>query len=414
MKLKNKLRNFFTLNPRASEGFTLVELIVVIAILAILGGASVPAYNLYIKKARESADSQVLAAVNTAFASACLENKLEVADVQSASVKVENGVVQGLVSVSPSTDADGIKNAFLRYMEGNGNTKFKTEPVNTLQWKAEKGSFEILTLALKYGNAILNADALAAILGSNFDDMGAGQILQLLADNVGTFEKIINAIYDPLGQATLNGLGKLLGKDLSGMNSSALERSLMDGRALDGVISDEKRAEILAGLQSNDKKVRSAAVTEYSNAMVLLTAEKMTAPGVTAAGLTQKLKDSNGRPSDALGSILGSEGMANTMANTAVTQAMKTSFEETQSYKDAKDSYKNSFLPFEKSDAYKNAFDAYLIGEEGTKDMEALVGSMQLINDNKDIMGEDELLSQGINNESAQQILNTAMTPKTN
>lgn len=69
MNLKNKFRIL-----RKQAGFTLVELIVVIAIIAVLGGVAVPAYSGYIEKANRAADAQLLADVNKAFAAACMMN----------------------------------------------------------------------------------------------------------------------------------------------------------------------------------------------------------------------------------------------------------------------------------------------------------------------------------------------------
>lgn len=80
---------------KKSEGFTLVELIVVIAILGILAAVAVPAYSGYINKANEAADSQIMSAVQTAFAAACAENGVANLD---AKVNVTDGVVTGVTS----------------------------------------------------------------------------------------------------------------------------------------------------------------------------------------------------------------------------------------------------------------------------------------------------------------------------
>ena len=88
---------------RDSAGFTLVELIVVIAIIGILAGIGTVGYGGYVKKANEAADQQLLGEVNTAFAAACVENGTEIYAVNDAKLDKDTAALSDVT-------IDGAKN----------------------------------------------------------------------------------------------------------------------------------------------------------------------------------------------------------------------------------------------------------------------------------------------------------------
>lgn len=108
-------------------GFTLVELIVVIAILGILTAVAVPAYTGYVEKAHEASDTQLLSAANTAFAAACVENGITNTDVTKADLNVSNKKITGItvetLAAGVTATANDIQDSFAVYFTGNTDTE---------------------------------------------------------------------------------------------------------------------------------------------------------------------------------------------------------------------------------------------------------------------------------------------------
>jgi len=123
---------------KEAAGFTLVELIVVIAILGILAGVAVPTYSGYVKKANMAADQTLVDSINTAFASACIENGVDINSVASATLVIDDETKTVDVDASTLVN-DDVKAAFGRYL--GGEVKFKVLTTSDVYF--DDGMFKI-------------------------------------------------------------------------------------------------------------------------------------------------------------------------------------------------------------------------------------------------------------------------------
>lgn len=101
-----------------NKGFSLVELIIVIAIMAVLVGVLAPAYLRYVEKSKKSADVQAVDAVMRAMEAAAIDPSLNVTD--GTYMKVQ------LVNNRPSAATDFI------YSADDTNAKVGTELFATI------------------------------------------------------------------------------------------------------------------------------------------------------------------------------------------------------------------------------------------------------------------------------------------
>lgn len=174
MQISKKRKRFWGINQHRTEGFTLVELIVVIAILAILGGIGVPAYSGYVKKANMATDQTLIRDVKQALELYYYSHPEEASGAYvilnqegSAPVFDDNNVGKAaLEAVFGTTDAIALK-----YEDWQGETSTLSYKESSYYGKESSLINTVDTLTSALGKVITNdGDQNTAdnLIGANF------------------------------------------------------------------------------------------------------------------------------------------------------------------------------------------------------------------------------------------------------
>ena len=105
-----------------NKGFSLVELIIVIAIMAILVGVMAPQLIKYVEKTNESSDTQLMDTIRTALTTAAMDP-----DVVRAGGGISGGTGQTVSGCIDGTEAQAVVSDILGINPANVSEKLKSK-----------------------------------------------------------------------------------------------------------------------------------------------------------------------------------------------------------------------------------------------------------------------------------------------
>lgn len=185
-----------------NAGFSLVELIVVIAIMAILAAVAVIGVSIYIPKAQEATDNELLGVLTDALVAACLSEGVDQRDI-TATIAVDqqtgklamNGT-DIAIQISGTSKADEIADLFNDVVTDK-NAKFniiKGTSVKFTEGKFGWSDGAANTNKIPYGNGFLTFDDedIANLKDSTFADMGMTELMTQLNQVTGLITGMTN------------------------------------------------------------------------------------------------------------------------------------------------------------------------------------------------------------------------------
>ncbi len=351
MRMKNK-----------NAGFSLVELIVVIAIMAVLAGVAVAGYGVYTENANKAADEALLYEINLAFKSACAEEGIDFASLGTATARMSiDATTQELdrQEVYP----ESVRDEFNKYFEVT-SAKFKVYKSLYFQNGMFYGSETenaYLTMIEAFKNQYASILGDVAGFGGN---MGMEALMYQLADVTGIAAEMAKE-----GGAAANALNGIL--ESNEFNRAAMEAlGISDPAELESTF-DSLVAEMQAqnpGMSYND-----AFAKVQANAAVLYTAK------MSASYTDDKAKELFTNASAGEIATKMTSGDAEGIAQAALVCGMYTAYINRYNI-DAEVTVDNVLEALATDENFQN----YLNTTDGQADLDGYLGSMQILSGTAD------------------------------
>ena len=370
-----------------NAGFSLVELIVVIAIMAVLAAVAVIGVSIYIPKAQEAADNELLNVLGDALRTACLSEGVDPSTITATIAVGADGKLaakaDGTVNlvISGTSKQDKLleifnqvyteKNAVIKQPKENQNLKFDGK---TFVWSDGSSN---PTLNYGGGSIVLDQKDIDALNNSTFGDMGIETLL-------GQLDMVTDIAANMNSSAYMNVLMS------PGFCESALLSMGVTQTEIDGMTEQEKyqtlekkRDELAREALKNqgidnptDDQLKAARSQIEANAVVLYTAQITSK--MDSSGIESLLATSN--KDQIVANMKSDDKSGDGIAQAAMMCGLYTSYVNS-SYGAHLSDEKKVVNVQNVLDAMENddKFAEYLESEQGKKDLEGYLGSLGMI-----------------------------------